>query len=108
VAESDDRREIEAAIARLGAKARAAGIHLILATQTPRRDVISGTIKANLPTCIGLRVSSGAEARIIETPGAELLLGYGDLILKAIGEPQRLQGVLIPAGGTVPEPVAVG
>ncbi len=108
VAESDDRRGIEAAIARLGAKARAAGIHLILATQTPRRDIISGTIKSNLPTCIGLRVSSGAEARIIETPGAELLLGYGDLILKAIGESRRLQGVLIPAGGGVPEPVAVG
>ena len=108
VAESDERREIEAAIARLGAKARAAGIHLILATQTPRRDIISGTIKANLPTCIGLRVSSSAEARIIETPGAELLLGYGDLILKAIGDPRRLQGVLIPAGNAVPEPVAVG
>jgi DNA segregation ATPase FtsK/SpoIIIE-like protein len=108
VGESDERREIEAAIARLGAKARAAGIHLILATQTPRRDIISGTIKANLPTCIGLRVSSSAEARIIETPGAELLLGYGDLILKAIGDPRRLQGVLIPAGNAVPEPVAVG
>lgn len=95
----DDRRQVEMAIARLGAKARAAGIHLILATQTPRREVVSGTIKANLPTCVGLRVSSGAEARIIETPGADLLLGHGDLILKSIGEPQRLQGALLPAAG---------
>ncbi len=96
---ADDRRQVEMAIARLGAKARAAGIHLILATQTPRREIVSGTIKANLPTCVGLRVSSGAEARIIETPGADLLLGHGDLILKSIGEPQRLQGVLLPAAG---------
>jgi hypothetical protein len=96
---SDDRKQVEAAIARLGAKARAAGIHLILATQTPRRDIVSGTIKANLPACVGLRVSSGAEARIIETPGADLLLGHGDLILKTIGEPQRLQGVFLPATG---------
>jgi hypothetical protein len=44
-------------------------------------------------------VSSGAEARIIETPGADLLLGHGDLILKSIGEPQRLQGALLPAAG---------
>jgi DNA segregation ATPase FtsK/SpoIIIE-like protein len=104
---SDDRKAIEAAIARLGAKARAAGIHLILATQTPRRDIVSGTIKANLPTCVGLRVSSNAEARIIETPGAELLLGHGDLILKSIGEPQRLQGALVPAGSGREEPTAV-
>jgi DNA segregation ATPase FtsK/SpoIIIE-like protein len=104
----DDRKMLEMAIARLGAKARAAGIHLILATQTPRRDIVSGTIKANLPTCVGLRVSSGAEARIIETPGADLLLGHGDLILKTIGEPQRLQGAFLPAAGgrDVPVPVA--
>lgn len=95
----DDRKQVEMAIARLGAKARAAGIHLILATQTPRREIVSGTIKANLPTCVGLRVSSSAEARIIETPGADLLLGHGDLILKSIGEPQRLQGALLPAAG---------
>lgn len=96
VEHADERKEIEAAIARLGAKARAAGIHLIIATQTPRRAIISGTIKANLPTCVSLRVSSAAEARIIETPGAELLLGHGDLILRSIGEPLRLQGALLP------------
>ena len=104
---SDDRKQVEMAIARLGAKARAAGIHLILATQTPRRDIVSGTIKANLPTCVGLRVSSAAEARIIETPGADLLLGHGDLILKSIGEPLRLQGALLPAGGGRGMPVPV-
>lgn len=99
VEHGEDRKQVEMAIARLGAKARAAGIHLILATQTPRREIVSGTIKANLPTCVGLRVSSGAEARIIETPGADLLLGHGDLILRSIGEPQRLQGVLLRAAG---------
>lgn len=108
VATSDERREIEAAIARLGAKARAAGIHLVLATQTPRREIIGGTIKANLPTCVGLRVSSETEAKIIETPGAELLLGNGDLLLRSIGEPRRLQGAYLAAGRETPELVAAG
>jgi S-DNA-T family DNA segregation ATPase FtsK/SpoIIIE len=99
VVTSDDRREIEDRIARLGAKARAAGIHLILATQTPRREIIGGAIKANLPTCVSLRVSSGSEARIIEMPGAELLLGAGDLLLRSVGEPRRLQAALLPGGG---------
>ncbi|MFM8415189.1 MAG: DNA translocase FtsK [Planctomycetota bacterium] len=108
VTTSDDRREIEEAIARLGAKARAAGIHLVLATQTPRREIIGGTIKANLPTCVGLRVSSETEAKIIETPGAELLLGDGDLLLRSIGEPRRLQGALLTAGRESPELVATG
>lgn len=103
VTTSDDRREIEEAVARLGAKARAAGIHLILATQTPRREIIGGTIKANLPTCVGLRVSSETEAKIIETPGAELLLGNGDLLLRSIGEPRRLQGALLEAESRSPE-----
>ncbi len=108
VTTSDDRREIEEAIARLGAKARAAGIHLLLATQTPRREIIGGTIKANLPTCVGLRVSSETEAKIIETPGAELLLGDGDLLLRSIGEPRRLQGALLAASRDSPELVASG
>ena len=105
---SDQRKEIEASIARLGAKARAAGIHLVLATQTPRRDILGGTIKANLPTCVGLRVSSAAEARVIETPGADLLLGNGDLLLRSIGEPVRLQGPLLIAGSAHPQLVASG
>ena len=107
VTTSDDRKEIEESIARLGAKARAAGIHLVLATQTPRREIIGGTIKANLPTCVGLRVSSETEAKIIETPGAELLLGNGDLLLRSIGEPRRLQGALLSAGRESPALVAV-
>jgi DNA segregation ATPase FtsK/SpoIIIE-like protein len=106
VVTSDERREIEERIARLGAKARAAGIHLILATQTPRREIIGGAIKANLPTCVSLRVSSGSEARVIEMPGAELLLGAGDLLLRSIGEPRRLQAALLSPGGghSKPEP----
>ena len=108
VAHADDRKEIESCIARLGAKSRAAGIHLIIATQSPRREVIGGTIKANLPTCVGLRVSSATEARVIDIPGAEMLLGNGDLLLKTIGEHRRLQGVLVRAGSQQPEAVAAG
>ena len=105
VSDLRERKEIEARIKRLGAKARAAGIHLILATQTPRRDIITGAIKANLPTIIGLRVASQIEARIIEAPGAEHLLGNGDLLFKSIGEARRLQGVLVTAEH--PEPLAL-
>jgi hypothetical protein len=93
MAAAADKKEIEKRIARLGQKARAAGIHLILATQTPRRDIIGGAIKANLPTCVALRVASAIESRIVEVPGAELLLGNGDLLFKSIGPPIRLQGV---------------
>jgi S-DNA-T family DNA segregation ATPase FtsK/SpoIIIE len=93
MAAADDKKEIEKRIVRLGQKARAAGIHLILATQTPRRDIIGGAIKANLPTYVALRVASAIEARIVEAPSAELLLGNGDLLFKSIGPPVRLQGV---------------
>jgi S-DNA-T family DNA segregation ATPase FtsK/SpoIIIE len=94
LASSEAKREIEKRVVRLGQKARAAGIHLILATQTPRRDIVSGAIRANLPTYVVLRVASGIEARILETPGAELLLGNGDLLFKSIGPPMRLQAAL--------------
>ena len=94
MAGAENKKEIEKRIMRLGQKARAAGIHLILATQTPRRDVISGAIKANLPTYVALRVASAIEARIVESPGAELLLGNGDLLFKSIGPPVRLQAVM--------------
>ncbi len=89
------RDEIEALLARLGSKARAAGIHLIIATQRPSRDVIRGALKSNLPARVGLTVSSAIEARIIDTPGAEHLLLHGDLLFKDIGEPRRLQGALL-------------
>ena len=100
VADTRQRQEIETLLGRLGSKARAAGIHLILATQRPSRDVIRGVINANLPTRIGLTVASPIEARIIGTPGAENLLNNGDLLFKAVGDPKRLQGAFVSQGGT--------
>lgn len=86
------REEIENAINRLGQKARAAGIHLVLATQRPSRQVVSGILKANLPCRIALRVTDSLESRIIlDRNGAETLLGRGDLLFSGGGEPVRLQ-----------------
>ena len=90
-------KEIESAIARLGQKARAAGIHLILATQSPRADVVTGLIKANLPSRIAFRTSGPTESRIIiDQGGAEALLGNGDMLLKASnGKLHRLHGAYV-------------
>lgn len=90
-------KEIESAIARLGQKARAAGIHLILATQSPRADVVTGLIKANLPSRIAFRTSGPTESRIIiDQSGAEALLGNGDMLLKASnGKLHRLHGAYV-------------
>ena len=90
-------RDIEALVARVAAKSRAAGIHLILATQRPSVDVITGLIKANVPSRIAFTVVSQIDSRtIIDGPGAEKLLGYGDMLYKPIdGKPVRLQGALI-------------
>ncbi len=91
------KREIETLIARLGSKARAAGIHLILATQQPSRRVISGVLDTNLPARIGLKTSKDTESRmLLGTSGAENLLGQGDLLFKAVGEPRRYQGIYLP------------
>ncbi len=90
--------EIETGVARLTAKARAAGIHLILATQRPDAKTVTGLIKANLGTRIALRVTSGTNSRIIlDEIGAETLIGKGDMLVLGPGSPfpQRAQGVWV-------------
>ncbi|MGQ0764133.1 MAG: DNA translocase FtsK [Gemmatimonadota bacterium] len=95
--------EIETPLAMLAQKARAIGIHLILATQRPSVNVITGLIKANFPSRIAFRVASQVDSRtIIDGVGAEALLGNGDMLFIPPGksEPQRLQGAFIPGEDT--------
>lgn len=91
------KNEIEDKIRRLAGKARAAGIHLILATQRPSTDVVTGTLKANLPARIAFKVASRVDSEVIMgATGAEKLLGYGDMLYKpADSSPIRLQGCFI-------------
>ena len=90
--------ETERALVRLAQKARAVGIHLVIATQRPSIDVVTGVIKANFPTRIAFTVASSVDSRVIlDTAGAETLLGKGDMLFlhPEMGVPQRSQGVLV-------------
>lgn len=91
-------RELESAIVRLAQMSRAVGIHLILSTQRPSVNVITGLIKANIPTRVALQVSSQIDSRtILDAPGAEKLLGQGDMLYQGadMSKPLRLQSAYI-------------
>ncbi len=97
------RKEVEASIIRLAQISRAAGIHLILATQRPSVDVITGLIKANIPARIAFTTASQIDSRtIIDQMGAEKLLGKGDMLLQtaSMPKPMRVQGAFIEDGET--------
>jgi S-DNA-T family DNA segregation ATPase FtsK/SpoIIIE len=96
VAKRRDREAIELAIQQLAAKARAAGIHLVIATQDPRAQILSPALKTNLDARVCLRTASSTQSRMmLEQNGAESLLGNGDLLFRKVGQTVRLQALLL-------------
>jgi S-DNA-T family DNA segregation ATPase FtsK/SpoIIIE len=93
----DDKKEFESLVARIAGKGRAAGIHLVLATQRPDRAVVTGLIKSNLPLKVCLKVANAVNAQIVlDEPGAESLFGKGDLLCDFGKSVVRAQGLFIP------------
>ena len=92
---TEDKSDVEASICRIAQKGHAVGLHLVIATQTPRKDIITGMIKANLPTKIAFKVSTVMDSRLIlNALGAEKLLGRGDMLFRSLGE--KIDRIQIP------------